>query len=94
VVVANTRDKRTGKYLDVLGYFNPTESPDAYEIDEDKYQEWKSKGALSTEAVEKLIEGTYEYKVYNPNQEEESQESAEKESTAESESEEGKEENK
>ncbi len=66
VVVAQTKDKRTGKYLDVLGYFNPSESPDSYEIDKEKYLEWKSKGALSTEAVEKLMEGTYEYKVYDP----------------------------
>lgn len=66
VVVAETRSKRTGKYLDVLGYFNPAESPDSYEIDKEKFHEWKSKGALSTEAVDKLIEGTYEYKIYNP----------------------------
>lgn len=77
IVVAQTRDKRTGKYLDVLGYFNPSESPDSYEIDKDKYQEWKDKGALSTEAVEKLVAGTYEYKVYNPNAAEEAEEAGE-----------------
>ncbi len=78
VVVSQTRNKRTGKYLDILGHYNPSEDPEAFEIDKKKYQEWKNKGALSTEAVEKLIAGTYEYKVYNPNQEETSKEKSDK----------------
>ncbi len=91
IVAADTRTKRTGKYLDVLGYFNPSEDPDSYEIDKEKYQEWKNKGALSTEAVEKLIKGTYEYKVYNPNQEKEaSEERTEEAETQEKEREENK----
>lgn len=68
IVVANTRDKRNGRFLDVLGYFNPSESMDAYRMDKKKYDEWKNKGALSTDAIEKLIAGTYKYKVYNPNE--------------------------
>jgi len=67
IVVSNTRDKRNGRFLDVLGYFNPSESAATYRINKDKYNEWKGKGALSTDAVEKLVAGTYEYKVYNPN---------------------------
>ncbi|MBD3366418.1 30S ribosomal protein S16 [candidate division WWE3 bacterium] len=82
IVAAQTRTKRTGKFLDVLGYFNPSEGNDVYEIDMDKYQDWKNKGALSTEAVEKLIEGTYEYKVYNPNAEEEVEEEPKEEAEA------------
>ncbi len=68
VVVSNTRDKRTGKYLEVLGHFNPSRDVKDYKIDKEKYQEWKDKGALSTEAVDKLIEGKYEYIVYSPKQ--------------------------
>jgi small subunit ribosomal protein S16 len=66
VVVSNTKTKRTGKYLDVLGYYNPSEGEKAYSLDKEKFQEWKNKGALSTEAVDKLLEGTYKYKVYAP----------------------------
>jgi small subunit ribosomal protein S16 len=66
VVVSNTKTKRTGKYLDVLGYFNPSEGEKSYKIDEKKFKEWKANGALSTEAVDKLLEGTYQYKVYAP----------------------------
>ncbi len=66
VVVSNTKDKRTGKYLDVLGFYNPSEGTKAYKIDKEKFQEWKNKGALSTDSVDKLLEGTYQYKVYAP----------------------------
>jgi len=66
VVVSNTRDKRTGKYLDVLGFYNPSEGNNALKIDKEKFQEWKNKGALSTKSVDKLLEGTYQYKVYAP----------------------------
>ncbi len=66
VVVSNTRDKRTGKYLDILGFYNPSEKGMPSKINKEKFQEWKKKGALSTEAVEKLLAGTYQYKVYAP----------------------------
>ncbi len=75
IVVANTRDKRTGKYLDVLGHYNPSEG--TYKLDEEKYKAWKEKGALSTEAVEALRAGTYEYKVYRPHAETEAEETEE-----------------
>lgn len=69
IVVANTRDKRNGRALDILGYYNPSENPVKFSIDEKKVEEWKKRGALITEAVEKLIAGTYEFKPYDPNQE-------------------------
>ncbi len=67
IVVANTRDKRNGRFLDILGHFNPDlPAKQAFSMDEKKYQDWRSKGALVTDAVEKLVEGTYEYKKYEP----------------------------
>jgi small subunit ribosomal protein S16 len=74
IVAANTRDKRNGKFLDILGHYNPSHNPVLFEIDKKKYEEWKNKGALSTDAVEKLIAGTYEYVKYEPNKEEEAEE--------------------
>ena len=67
IVVANTRDKRNGRFLDVLGHYNPSMNPPTYSLNEDKYSEWKLKGALSTKAVEKLRDGTYEFVPYEPN---------------------------
>lgn len=64
IVVATTRDKRNGKFLDVLGHYNPSMNPVQYQLDESKFNEWKAKGALVTSAVQNLKEGTYEFKPY------------------------------
>jgi small subunit ribosomal protein S16 len=69
LVVSNTRDKRNGKYLDILGHYNPFEPKEKFSYDKKKFEEWKNKGALVTDAVNKLIEGTYEFKKYEPKQE-------------------------
>ena len=45
-------------------------------IDKDKYNKWKGVGALSSTAVEKLIEGTYVYEKYTPQKAEGSEKSA------------------
>lgn len=66
MVVANTRDKRNGKFLDTLGHFNPSQKPVSFEYDKAKYEEWVGKGALVTDAVKKLVAGTYEFKPYDP----------------------------
>ena len=66
IVVANTKDKRNGRFLDILGYYNPSETPVKFECDQEKYSDWKNKGALITDAVEKLVAGTYEQKIHDP----------------------------
>jgi small subunit ribosomal protein S16 len=66
VVASVTRDKRTGRYLDVIGSFNPNVTPFDIKIDMSKFDDWKKKGAIVSEAVQKIIEGTYTFKVYNP----------------------------
>ena len=64
VVVANTKDKRNGKSLEILGHFNPSDPKSKFEINKEKYAEWVAKGALVTDAVKKLIEGKYSYTPY------------------------------
>lgn len=66
VVVAQTRSKRNGKFIDVLGYYNPSEDPNNFELDKEKFEDWKAKGALTTDAVEQLVNGTYTYTKYKP----------------------------
>lgn len=53
VVAQDTRSKRDGKFLQILGYYNPSTIP-AVKIDEAKYQNWLQKGAIPTPAVTKL----------------------------------------
>jgi small subunit ribosomal protein S16 len=85
VVVSNTRDKREGRYLDILGYYNPSKTPAELEIDKDKVNEWKNKGALVTGAVEKLLDGKYEYVKYDPKGKDKKDESKADEVTTETE---------
>lgn len=66
IVVAQTRDKRNGKALDVIGHYNPSMNPASFNIDKEKFEDWKGKGALVSEAVQKLVKGEYEYVVYEP----------------------------
>ena len=66
LVVSNTRDKRNGKYLDILGYFNPFDPEKKFSYDKEKFEKWKKNGALVTEAVTKLIENKYQYIEYSP----------------------------
>jgi small subunit ribosomal protein S16 len=66
IVVTNQKDKRNGKFLDILGSFNPGTQPFTFTYEEAKLNEWKAKGALLTSSVEELIAGTYEFNKYAP----------------------------
>lgn len=66
IVVANTKDKRNGRFLDLIGHYNPSENPVKFEYNKDKFAEWSSKGALISETVSQLIAGTYKQKPRDP----------------------------
>lgn len=55
IIVADTESKRDGKFLDVVGTYDPLQDPAAIIIDKDKLQEWLGKGALPTTTVQSLI---------------------------------------
>ena len=79
LVVSNTRDKRNGKYVDILGHFNPFDSQNKFSYDKEKYEKWVKNGALVTEAVKKLLENKYEFVKYDPKKIKEEKENAKKE---------------
>jgi small subunit ribosomal protein S16 len=56
VVVIDGRAPRDGRYIDLLGRYDPREEPSLIEIDTDKAIDWLKKGAQPTEAVRKLLE--------------------------------------
>ena len=78
IVVAKTRDKRNGKFLDILGYYNPSETPVKYDMDKEKYDKWLGNGALVTDAVKKIVDGTYEYIPYKGSVKDEKSETPDK----------------
>ena len=71
MVVSTTKDKRSGKFLDIIGFFNPSMNPVQFKYDENKFAEWRNKGALVTDAVTKLISGDLKFTKYNPKAEKE-----------------------
>jgi small subunit ribosomal protein S16 len=55
VVVADSRAPRDGKFIDIVGRYNPQTEPSLIELDEAKVREWLGKGAQPTEPVRRLL---------------------------------------
>jgi len=56
IVVVEARSKRGGKYVDLLGTYNPLAKSLKIKLDNKKYQDWISKGAQPTERIRQLTE--------------------------------------
>lgn len=55
IIVADSECKRDGKFLDIVGTYDPLQEPAAIKIDNEKLQAWMGKGALPTTTVKSLI---------------------------------------
>ena len=55
VVIADARSPRDGRFIEIVGRYNPQTDPSTIELDEEKVKDWLGKGAQPTEAVAKLI---------------------------------------
>jgi small subunit ribosomal protein S16 len=55
VVVADSRSPRDGKFIDIVGRYNPRSEPSLIELDEGKVKDWLAKGAQPTEPVSRLL---------------------------------------
>ncbi|NOR26566.1 MAG: 30S ribosomal protein S16 [Desulforhopalus sp.] len=58
IIVADSESKRDGKFLDVIGTYDPLKDPALININNDKLQEWLGRGALPTITVKSLIKKT------------------------------------
>jgi len=56
VVAADSRSPRDGRFIEIVGTYEPRKEPSAVSIDNDKAVGWLRKGALPTERVQKLLE--------------------------------------
>jgi small subunit ribosomal protein S16 len=56
VVAADSRAPRDGRFIEILGRYNPRTDPSTIELDIDKIDAWLAKGAQPSETVGKLIE--------------------------------------
>src|SRR5438477_4836151 len=55
VVVADSRSPRDGKFIEIIGRYNPQTDPSTIEFDEDKVKDWISKGAQPSSTVKRLL---------------------------------------
>ncbi|MFT5728655.1 MAG: small subunit ribosomal protein S16 [Desulforhopalus sp.] len=55
IIVADSESKRDGKFLDIVGTYDPLQDPAVIKIDNSKLEDWMSKGALPTTTVKSLI---------------------------------------
>ena len=55
VVVADSRSPRDGRFIEIIGHYNPLTTPPTVKIDRDKAQAWIAKGAQASNTVKKLM---------------------------------------
>ena len=56
IVAADSRSPRDGRFIEILGQYNPREDPSLVNVDNDKIVKWLGEGAQPTERVRKLLE--------------------------------------
>src|SRR3546814_17485162 len=55
VVAADSRSPRNGRFIEIIGTYDPRHEPSVAKIDTEKANDWISKGAQPTETVARLI---------------------------------------
>lgn len=55
IVAADARSPRDGRFLEVVGTYNPITSPAEVKIDEEKAMYWLNNGAIPTETVRNIL---------------------------------------
>lgn len=56
VVVANSRARRNGPFVEIIGTYDPKKQPLEFKIDQEKTRDWLKKGAQPTDTVKKLLQ--------------------------------------
>ena len=55
VVVADSRFPRDGRFIEEIGYYDPTKEPSVVKIDAEKAKKWIANGAQPTDTVRALL---------------------------------------
>jgi small subunit ribosomal protein S16 len=55
VVAADSRNQRDGRFLEILGYYDPMKTPYTFVVDREKVLSWLQNGARMSETVESLL---------------------------------------
>jgi small subunit ribosomal protein S16 len=55
VVVADSRSPRDGRFIEIIGHYNPLTEPPTVKIDREKARGWIAKGAQPSNTVKRLM---------------------------------------
>lgn len=58
VVVAESTSPRDGRFIEIVGHYNPRTVPTTFEVKEDRIIYWLSVGAQPTDSVKKLLQNS------------------------------------
>lgn len=56
IVAADKESPRDGRFLEILGFYNPRTEPTTLQLKEDRIYDWISNGAKPSDTVERLFE--------------------------------------
>jgi small subunit ribosomal protein S16 len=60
VVVADSRSPRDGRFIEIIGHYNPLTQPPTVKIDRARAQAWIAKGAQASNTVRRLMQNAKE----------------------------------
>ena len=55
IIVADSRSPRDCKFIEEIGYYDPTKEPSVIKVDEEAAKKWLNNGAQPTEMVGKIF---------------------------------------
>lgn len=55
IVVADSRYPRDGRFIEEIGYYDPTKEPSVVKVDAEKVKSWIAQGAQPTDTVKVLL---------------------------------------
>jgi small subunit ribosomal protein S16 len=55
IVAADSRSPRDGKFLEIVGRYNPQADPSLIDLNEERIRDWLSKGAQPSATVQRLL---------------------------------------
>lgn len=55
IVVTDSRNPRDGRFVERLGTYNPLSEPKKLELERERYDYWRSKGALPSDTLAQIL---------------------------------------
>ena len=55
IVVADSRYPRDGRFIEQIGYYDPTKEPSVVKVDAEKAKAWMANGAQPTDTVKAIL---------------------------------------